>query len=355
MGGRIQMDFHPEPFLKRQTTIPDRARFPVIDAHNHLFGEFSAEELIAVMDQVGVRTFVNVTGNAILPYQNNTYTIQRRDINIYFDQYVKAHPGRFAALTMAEFAQWGDPLLLRDNFVDRCLQTLESHVALGALGLKVTKELGLYFKDECGKQLAVDDDRLAPIWERCGELGVPVLIHVSDPWGFFLPANEKNEHYPTLQEFPAWSFYGSFYSKQELLDQRDRMIARHAETKFLLPHVANNPEDLASVGRLLDNHPNTYIDLSARIDELGRQPYTAQNFLMKYQDRILFGADMPVTPEIYRCHFRFFETDNEYFDYPDYIGRWGKSRWRIYGLHLPDAILRKIYYGNAAKLFPALA
>jgi predicted TIM-barrel fold metal-dependent hydrolase len=349
------MDFYPAPLLKRRSHIPERAKFPVIDAHNHLFGEHSPQEMIAVMDQVGVKTFVNVTGNALLPYQNNTYTIERRDIRVYFENFVKAYPGRFAALTMAEFAQWGEPLLLKDNFVDRCIQVLESHVAMGALGLKITKELGLYFKDDRGNQLTVDDVRLQPIWTRCGELGVPVLIHVSDPWGFFLPADERNEHYPTLREFPAWSFSGSFFSKQELLDQRDRLVARNPKTKFLLAHVANNPEDLDYVGRLLDTYPNAYIDLSARIDELGRQPYTAREFHTKYQDRILFGVDMPITPEIYRCHFRFLETRDEYFDYPDYIGRWGHPRWRIYGLHLPDTVLRKVYSENATRLFPALA
>ena len=346
--------FNPQPLLKRPAHIPECARFPVIDAHNHLFGNYSADEMVTVMDQVGVRTFVNVTGNAILPYVNNTYTVQKRDVAIYFNDFVKPHPGRFAALTMAEFAQWGDPVLLKPTFVDRCIGALEAHVAAGALGLKVTKELGLFFKDEHGQQLAVDDARLAPIWDRCGELGVPVLIHVSDPWGFFLPSDEKNEHYPTLGEFPAWSFAGSYFSKQELLDQRDRLVARHGRTKFLLAHVANNPEDMDYVGRLLERNPNAHVDLSARIDELGRQPYTTRDFFLKYQDRILFGVDMPITPEIYRCYFRFLETRDEYFDYPDYMGRWGKSRWRIYGLYLPDTVLRRIYYENATRLFPAL-
>ena len=349
------MDLHPEPLLKHPTHIPLQPRFPAIDAHNHLFGEYAPKDLIAAMDQSGVRTFVNVTGNAILPYENNTYTIRRRDIEVYFQQYVKAYPGRFAAMTMAEFAQWGEPVLLKNNFVDRCIQVLESHISLGALGLKVTKELGLFFKDASGSQLPVDDPRLEAIWERCGELGVPVLIHVSDPWGFFLPADEKNEHWSTLREFPAWSFRNSFFSKQELLDQRDRLVTKHAHTRFLLPHVANNPEDLDYVARLLDCHPNVSIDFSARLDELGRQPYTARDFFIRYQDRILFGVDMPVTPEIYRCHFRFLETQDEYFDYPDYIGRWGKTRWRIYGLHLPDDVLRKVYSGNAVRLFPPLA
>ena len=349
------MNFHPEPLLKRPGHVPQQPRFPAIDAHNHLFGEADPRDLVATMDQSGVRTFVNVTGNAILPYKENTYTIQRRDIQLYFQNYVKAYPGRFAALTMAEFAQWGEPVLLKDNFVDRCIQVLEEHISLGALGLKITKELGLFFKDADGHQLAVDDPRLAAIWKTCGELGVPVLIHVSDPWGFFLPADAKNEHSSTLREFPAWSFQNSFFSKQDLLDQRDRILQKHGRTKFLLPHVANNPEDLDYVDRLLDLHANVSIDFSARIDELGRQPYSSRDFFIKHQDRILFGVDMPITPEIYRCHFRFLETRDEYLDYPDYIGRWGASRWRIYGLGLPGEVLQKIYFENAVRLFPALA
>ena len=348
-------EFKPEPMLKRPDNTPERAKFPVIDAHNHLFGEASAAHLLGVMDEAGVRAWVNISGNAVLPYENNCYTIRRVDIGEFMDGYVKAHPGRFAALTMSDFAQWDDPVLIRDsNFADRCIQRLEADLERGALGLKVTKELGLFFKDSTGAMIPVDDDRLSPIWTRAGELGVPVLIHVSDPWAFFLPADERNEHYPTLREFPGWSFQGSHFSKQELLDQRDRLVARRPNTKFILPHVANNPEDLDYVSRLLDRYPNANVDLAARIDELGRQPYTARDFFIAYHDRILFGVDMPVTAAIYRCHFRFLETRDEFFDYPDYVGRWGRSRWRIHGLHLPDDVLRNVYAGNATRLMPGL-
>lgn len=348
-------EFKPEPMLRRPTHIPEQAKFPVIDAHNHMFGDYPAKDMIALMDQVGVRTFLNVTGNATLPYVNNCYTIRRRAIGEFIDNYVKACPGRFTAFTMADFAQWGNPVLINDDgFADRCIQQMEADVEAGACGLKVTKELGLYFKDRQGNMLPVDDGRLFPIWKRAGELGIPVLIHVSDPVAFFLPIDEHNEHYPTLREFPGWSFHDSHFSKWELLDQRNRMIAAHPRTKFILPHVANNPEDLDSVSELLHTHPNVNIDLSARIDELGRQPYSARDFFIKYQDRILFGVDMPISPEVYRCYFRFLETKDEYFDYPDYIGRWGKSRWRIYGLHLPDSVLKKIYNENARRLIAGL-
>ncbi len=330
--------------LKRPAHIPECAKFPVIDAHNHLFGDYPPEHLLAVMDAVGVRTFVNVTGNTTMPYENNCYTIVRRDIRIFTEGYSAAHPGRFAVL------------IKDDGFADRCIARLEEDVRLGALGLKVTKELGLYFKDSSvGEMIPVDDERLSPIWRRAGELGIPALIHVSDPWAFFLPIDEQNEHYSTLKEFPSWSFYGSHFSKQELLDQRDRMISGHPGTTFILAHVANNPEDLDYVADLLNRYPNANIDFSARIDELGRQPYTARDFFIAYQDRILFGVDMPVTEDIYRCYFRFLETRDEYFEYPDYIGRWGKSRWKIHGLHLPDEVLRKVYNENAVRLISGLA
>jgi predicted TIM-barrel fold metal-dependent hydrolase len=306
---------------------------------------------------VGVKTWVNVTGNVTMPLENNTYTIARRDLSHFVEHYVKRYPGRFAALTMSDFAQWGDPVLLKDDgFPDRCIEHLEEDLERGASGLKVTKELGLFFRDREGSMLRVDDERLFPIWRRAGELKVPVLIHVSDPAAFFRPIDAANEHYLTLREFPAWSFHGSHFSKAELLEQRNRMIGLHLETTFLLPHVANHPEDLASVGRLLDTHGNVIIDFSARIDELGRQPYTARDFFIKYQDRILFGLDMPVSPEAYRCYFRLLETRDEYFDYPDYIGRFGVyTRWKLYGLDLPDEVLRKIYHENAERFIPGIS
>lgn len=349
-------DYRPKCLLNVPAHIPERARFPVIDAHNHLFGELAPEKLIEVMDAVGVRTWVNVTGNTTMPLVNNTYTIARRDLSWFVESYVRAYPGRFAAFTMSDFAQWDDPVLVRDDaFAERCIAHLEEDVARGACGLKVTKELGLRFRDRAGAMLRVDDPRLFPVWRRAGQLGIPVLIHVSDPIGFFLPIDAQNEHYLTLREFPGWSFHGSHFSKTELLEQRNRMIAAHPATTFLLPHVANLPEDLGAVGRLLDTLPNVVIDFSARIDELGRQPYTARDFFLRYQDRILFGLDMPVSPAAYRCYFRLLETRDEYFDYPDYIGRFGVyTRWRLYGLDLPDEVLRKVYCENARRIIPGL-
>lgn len=352
-------DFRPECLLNLTAHVPEKAICPVVDAHNHLFGELPAERLIEVMDAVGVRVWVNVTGNTTMPLVNNTYTIARRDFGHFRRKYIDKYPGRFAAFTMSDFALWDSPLLFAGgDFAERAIGHLEEDVAQGACGLKVTKELGLRFQDADGSMIRVDDPRLSPVWRRAGELEIPVLIHVSDPVGFFLPIDARNEHYLTLQEFPAWSFFGksgSHFSKEDLLRQRNAMIAAHPKTTFLLPHVANHPENLASVSRLLEAHRNVFIDFSARIDELGRQPYSARDFFLRYQDRILFGLDMPVSPEAYRTYYRFLQTRDEYFDYPDYIGRFGVyTRWKLYGLDLPECVLRKIYAQNASRLIPGV-
>jgi hypothetical protein len=344
-----------EPLLRRPVNIPRTARFPVIDAHNHLFGDHGPADLVRIMDQCGVRTYVNLTGNVALRYEDNQHKLARQDIGVFVDAFMKPHPGRFACFTMADFALFDDDVLLKDaGFAARCVESLRADVARGASGLKILKELGLKFRDRDGAMLRIDDERLSPIFEEAGRLGVPVLIHVSDPIAFFRPVDHRNERYRDLKEYPGWSFAGSHFTKDELIAQRNRMIAAHPRTTFILPHVANNPEVLDSVAEVLDTLLNANIDLSARIDELGRQPYSARDFIIRYQDRILFGVDMEVSPEVYRCHFRFYETRDEYFDYPDYLGRWGNVRWRIYGLHLPDEVLRKIYHENAVRLIPGL-
>ncbi len=345
-----------EILLRRPAHVPDRAKFPVIDAHNHLFADMPADEMTRVMDAVGVKVFLNVTGNCALPFDDKGYTIRRRDLAHYRARWMDACPGRFAAFTMSEFARWDDFTLdLDKGFADRCVETLENEVRQGALGLKLTKELGLRFHDPRGNMIAVDDPRLYPIWKRAGELRIPVLIHTSDPVGFFLPVDERNEHSLTLRKYPGWSFHGSAFSKWELLEQRTRMMADHPGTSFICPHVANNPEDLDWVSALLERHPNVSVDFSARMDELGRQPYTARQFLIRFQDRVLFGSDMPISPQMYRAYFRFLETRDEYFDYPGYLGESDNAtRWKIYGVYLPDDVLQKIYHANALRLIPGL-
>jgi predicted TIM-barrel fold metal-dependent hydrolase len=174
------------------------------------------------------------------------------------------------------------------------------------------------------------------------------MFHIADPDAFFVPIDRFNERYEELAAHPDWSFYGSQYSKKELLAQRDLIFQRHPSTTFVCAHLAEKSENLAYVGRLLDENPNVFVDIGARTAELGRQPYTAREFLIKYADRVLFGTDLVPEEEMYRLHFRFLETADEYFEYPSHASRQG--RWQIYGVHLPDDVLRKIYRENALRL-----
>ena len=348
-------DFNPNIMLTSETHKPLTGRFPVIDAHNHLFRETDPAEMIGEMDRAGIQTFINVTGNTSFSFVESGYTYAQRDIGVFIDRYMAPYPERFRCFTMSDFASCQDGVLMADDrFAEVAAKHLEEDIGRGASGLKVTKELGMHFRDYHDTVVPVDDARLAPIWEKAGELKVPVLIHTSDPAAFFYPIDRSNEHFLTLAKAPDWSAYGSHYSKKELLEQRERLVSRHPHTTFICAHVANYPEDLGFVSSFLDRNPNVCIDISARIDELGRQPYSARNFLMTYQDRILFGTDMPVMAEIYRSYFRFLETWDEYFDYPDYVGVYGNSRWGIYGLGLPDEVLKKIYADNACRIIPGL-
>lgn len=347
--------FWPRCQLVQPSHIPQQARYPVIDAHNHFWGYADPEVLLRTMDQVGVRVYVNVTGNTNIYFDQGGYAIEPCDFGIFKEGVVDRYPGRFEAYTMSGFAKWDDrPLFERDDFVERTIAGLEADVNREACGLKVLKQLGLQFTDRDGSIVRVDDERLDPIWQRAGELGLPVLIHTADPAAFFDPIDEQNEHRITLERFPGWSFHGSRYSKLELLEQRNRMVARHPATTFLLPHVANYPENLGAVARLLDECPNVMIDFSARIDELGRQPYSARDFMIKYQDRIVFATDTPASPGVYQCYFRFLETRDECFEYPNYMGGWDMTRWKICGLYLPDEVLKKIYYQNALQIYPGI-
>ncbi len=209
-----------------------------------------------------------------------------------------------------------------------------------------------YLRDASGELVRVDDERLAPIFERAGELGIPVMVHIGDPEAFFLPIDANNERYEELAAHPDWSFYGSRYGKHDLLEQRDRVFQRHPRTTFVGAHIAENSEDLQRVSAMLDACPNVWVDISARASELGRQPYSARKFFLRYADRILFGTDLVPEVEMYRLYYRFLETADEYFEYPTHAS--GQGRWSIYGMDLPEEVLRKVYRENALRLLPHL-
>lgn len=158
-----------------------------------------------------------------------------------------------------------------------------------------------------------------------------------------------SKRYDELGAHPQWSFYGdNFPGKDDILNQRNRVIERHPDTTFIATHMANLPEELGRVSMWLEKYPNMYVDINARISELGRQPYTARKFMIKYQDRILFATDTPPRLDAYRVYYRFLETDDEYIDSTPSHHRQG--RWMIYGIFLPDDVLEKIYNKNSLKI-----
>jgi predicted TIM-barrel fold metal-dependent hydrolase len=348
-------------YLVKDDQIPQKAAFPVIDAHNHLWGDWQVEKVVRTMDETGIVSYCDLTSNVHIEFAGGGYVITPGNISDFFSHCVEKYPNRFYGFTMANFARSANEPLFDDVYVflEECIRTLREHVAAGAKGLKILKELGLHHHDSKGKLINVDDPRLAPIWEEAANLNIPVLVHQADPSGFFDPLTPENEHFDSLSKYPSWSFADpKFPRKADLIRRRDNLVKSHRNTTFILPHVANYAENLQYVSTLLDENPNVYIDFSARLDELGRQPYSARKLFVKHQDRIIFGTDMPANIEssvdMYRCYFRFLETYDEAFYPPDYDGTFNRARWPICGIGLPSEVLEKIYYKNIIKIIPSL-
>jgi predicted TIM-barrel fold metal-dependent hydrolase len=323
-------DFHPRSMLLAPEHEIRRPKFPVIDYHNHLDAQ-EPREVLRIMDECGIERIVNIT-----MHTGETALEMIRKFH-------SAAPDRFATYGWMD---WGD--VQSAGFFKRSVDRLERLVEQGACGLKIWKDLGTTTRDADGSLLRIDDERLHPLYEKAAELRVPIMYHIADPDAFFLPIDATNERYEELAAHPEWSYYGSHFGKLELLAQRDRVIARHRKTTFVGAHVAEHPEDLAYVSKLLEANPNLQVDIGARCAELGRQPYTARNFFLKFADRILFGTDLIPEVNMYRLHYRFLETRDEYFEYPSHASRQG--RWNIYGLYLPEDVLRKVYRDNAGRL-----
>ncbi len=348
-------------YLVTRRTPIEKASFPVIDAHNHLWGNWDVDKVVRTLDETGIVSYCDLTGNVKIEFAGGGYSISPGSISEFFENCAVRYPGRFYCFTMANFARPSSKPLFTDHnrFVEECIEMINLHVKMGAKGLKILKELGLHYRDKDGNLISCSDPRLAPVWEEAGRLKIPVLIHQADPAGFFEPVNPENEHFESLIKYPSWSFADKKYPrKTELLKRRDELIRNHPDTIFILPHFANYAENIQYVSELLLENTNVYIDFSARLDELGRQPWSSREFFIKFQDRIIFGTDMPAnireSAEMYRTYFRFLETYDESFYAPDYDGTFERARWPICGLGLPKEVLRKIYFENILKIIPSL-
>src|SRR5919108_904541 len=301
-------DFAPRPTLVVEQHEVRRARFPAIDAHNHLGRWLSRDggwiardvpELLRVLDACNVTAIVNLDG------------MWGDELEANLDRYDRAYPERF--LTFAR-VDWD--LVAQPDFSARMARQLEDSVRRGARGLKVWKTFGLRYRDAQGRLIPVDDERLFDLWEAAGAQRIPVLIHIADPVAFFQPLDRFNERWEELHRHPDWHFYGpEFPSFEALIEQFERLIARHPRTTFIGAHVGCYAENLGWVSAVLDRCPNFHVDLGARLGELGRQPYAARRFCLAHADRILFGTDHKPDVRAYRLYYRFLETDDEYFHY----------------------------------------
>lgn len=336
-------EFQPTSKLVTKETPVSRPRFPVIDAHNHLslpgFGGWNKRpvaELLDILDRADVRVYIDLDGG------------WGEDIlEDHLDHFKAAAPERFRCFGGIDWTKWDE---LGDRFPDWAAERLRQQAARGAQGLKIWKMLGLTVRDHRGDLVPVDDPRLDPIWATAGELGLPVTIHIADPVAFFDPVDHCNERWEELHDHVDWQFPSPpFPGFMMVVNGLASIAARHAGTTFVGAHVGCYAENLGWVGAVLDRCPNFHVDISERIGELGRQPYSARRFFLKYADRILFGTDRAPDEFIYPTYYRFLETDDEYFAYGiEDVPRQG--RWRIYGLYLPDDVLEKVYYKNAERV-----
>jgi len=346
-------DWRPEPKVVVPSHPVERARFPAIDAHNHLGRWLSAwvgddpeawtvpdvGALLELMDGCNLRAIVNLDGR------------WGDELEANLDRYDRAHPGRFATFCHVDWAT-----AVASGDVGRAAaDSLRESVAAGAKGIKVWKDLGLHVRDERGELMLPDDRRLTPLWEACAEAGVPVFIHTADPVAFFDPVDERNERYEQLHAHPEWSFADpSFPRFDRLIDALEALVARNPDTTFVGLHAGGYAENLGRVGAMLDAYPNYLVDIAARVAELGRQPRTAREFVVAHANRVLFGIDeFPPARENYAIYFRFLETADEGFAHStEEVPLMG--RWTIGGADLPDEALQKVYFENLVRLIPSV-
>jgi predicted TIM-barrel fold metal-dependent hydrolase len=345
--------FQPKSMLELPEHRPQQARFPAVDVHVHMRRKLrqspeALDEFVRLMDHQNISLCVSLDGELGESFDEHTEFLWAK----YRKRFVI-----FANIDWQGDGQDDDPATWdchRADFGRRMAAALEDAKQRGASGLKIFKDLGLVYRNPDGSLITVDDSRWDPIWEACGRLGLPILIHTADPAAFFEPVDRLNERWEELRRHPQWCCRGpAFPTQDELLAQLMRVVAKHPGTTFIGAHVGNNVENLREVGQWLEKYPNFHVEIAARIAELGRQPYSAREFFIKYADRILFGTDGPREANRLTPHWRMFETRDEYFPYAEDVYP-PQGIWQIYGLYLPDDVLRKVYHENAARLIPGV-
>jgi predicted TIM-barrel fold metal-dependent hydrolase len=302
------------------------------------------------MDKLNMAVMVNLSGRgfrrAANPDGTFRFGFQGSDyLKRAVDNAARQAPGRFIQFTNVDTTGIDEP-----GWAGRATAELATDVANGAQGLKIYKNLGMDARDGSGKRIPVNDPRLDPIWRKCGELGIPVLIHTADPAQFWQGKTAENERLFELIERPErYRDPATNAPWEQLIAEQHDLFRRHPRTQFINAHLGWLGNDLGRLGKLLDELPNVTTEIGAVLAELGRQPRFAREWLIRYQDRVMFGKDA-WEPSEYHTYFRVLETDDDYFDY--YRRR--HAFWKIYGLDLPDAVLKKIYYQNALRVIPGI-
>lgn len=328
-------EYNPKSTLVVPTNEVKAAKFPFVDIHSHQFrmAEQDLSELIAEMDKLNMAVMVNLSGGS-----GEGLQAAMKNVN-------ENYPNRFVIFANVNFDGVGSP-----DWGRKAASQLEADVKNGAKGLKIYKSLGLRNKDTDGNRIAIDDPRLDPIWAKCAELSIPVLIHAADPKSFWDPMDSKNERWLELKTRPRRKRSAMDpVPWEQIIQEQHNMFKKHPNTKFINAHMGWFANNLGKLGELMQEMPNMYVGIGAIIAELGRQPKNAHKFFVAYQDRILFGKDS-WKPEEFPTYFRVLETDDEYFPYYKKY----HAFWAMYGLDLPDEVLEKVYYKNAMTLIPSL-
>lgn len=328
-------EYTPTSTLRVPEHSTTRAKYPFIDVHNHQFTMpiQNLDKLIGEMDDINMKVMVNLSG-----FRGKYLEWSLDNVNEHYSK-------RFILFLNIDFEQLDD-----EGWPGETLKLMDDALKMGIKGLKVYKSLGLTERDNNGNRIHVDDPRLDPIWSKCGELGIPVLIHTGEPVAFWSPKDRYNERWLELKQYPSrYKDPKTNPSFDEVMNEQHNVFRKHPETKFINAHLGWYGNDLSKLGQLMDELPNMYTEIGAVLAELGRQPFTAREWIIKYQDRVMMGKDT-YDKEEYFTYFRVLETSDEYFDY--YRKR--HAHWKMYGLGLPDSVLKKIYYKNAIKVIPGI-
>jgi len=333
------LDYRPHSTLVVPEHLVRKAKYPAIDFHGHPFGMLDNVESLARMgaqlDSLNVRMIIvanNVSGDALKQMMTT----------------IRSSPtmrDRVRVLAGIDFRNVGP------GWAQKAVARPEADVAAGAVGIgEIPKNFGQTIRKADGSRLAIDDPDLDPIWQAAARLKLPVFIHTADPAEFYQPVNYTNERWLELELFPSRRISPTQHPNfEELMKERDNLFRRNPKTTFVAAHMGWHANDLGRLGKMLTEMPNVYVDVGAVLYDIGRQPRAAHDFFVKYQDRILFGKDA-YQPEEYPYYWRVFETNDDYFDYY----RPYHAFWKLYGIGLPDEVLKKVYYRNAMKITPLL-